>query len=310
MSSIPTSHFVTIPNRPFVQENGEITRGPLTIHYWDWKGREPIIIFCHGCSFHSRCYDRIINEALNGFHVIAIDARGHGRSQAYFPPYDARWIGEDVLHVIETLQLPKGELIGVGHSMGGYLLTYAAAIASSRLFRSLILIDPGIFHHSLYGIGDKRLKELDYILRRQNQWPSIEEMISKLEKREPFSRWLKDVLKNYCIYALDENGKLKCTGDIEHSIYQSGLRTSSNVYPTIEQSKFIQDTNVYIVRTSLPFRVGQFDTSPTAPDLVKWFKKGKCTVLNNVTHLFPMEQPQLMINLLKDIMREDMLSKI
>ncbi|CAF3704157.1 unnamed protein product [Rotaria socialis] len=310
MPSTPTSNFVVLPNRPIVTSNGEINRSHLKLHYWEWKGHEPIILFCHGCSFHGRCYDRIINEALNGFHVIAIDLRGHGRSQAHPPNYDVRWLGEDVLEFIEILSLSKDQLIGIAHSMGGYALTYAAAIAPTRLFRYLLLFDPGIISRSLYSIGDQRHEALDYILRRKNQWSSIEEMISKLENREPFSRWLKDILRNYCTYALNENYKLTCTAEAEHSLYQSSLQSTSNIYPLIEQSKFIKDIPIHVVRSSLPFSIGQFDTSPTAPDLVKWFKKGRITHMKNATHLFPMEQPGLTSDYVKDMIRENIRSQL
>ncbi|CAF1071039.1 unnamed protein product [Rotaria sp. Silwood1] len=310
MSSNPTSHFVNIPNRPIVQENGKISQSPLKLHYWEWKGHEPTILICHAASFHGRCYDRIINEALHGFHVIALDLRGHGRSQTHPPPYHVRWLGEDVLQFIETLNLNKDNLIGIGHSMGGYVLTYAAAIASTRLFRSLLLFDPGIISHSLYGIGDKRHDSLEHILRRKDQWLSVEDMIERLEKREPFSRWPKDIVRNYCTYALDESSKLTCTADGEHSLYQSSLQTYSNIYPFIEQSKFIKDIPIHIVRSSLPLSVGQFDTSPTAPDLVKWFKKGRDTYIKHVTHLFPMEQPELTAKFVKEMIKENIHSQL
>jgi hypothetical protein len=162
----------------------------------------------------------------------------------------------------------------------------------------------------MYGIGDKRQDSFEYILRRKNQWLSTEHMISRLEQREPFSRWSKDILNNYCIYALDENYKLRCTSEGEYSMYQSSLQTDSNVYPLIEQSKFLDYIPIQIVRSSLPLIVGQFDTSPTAPDLVKWFKKGQDTQINNVKHLFPMEQPQLMIDFVKEMMKETLRSHL
>ncbi|CAF1303120.1 unnamed protein product [Rotaria sordida] len=310
MSSNPTSHFVIIPNRPIVQENGEINQGSLKLHYWEWKGHQPTILFCHAASFHGRCYDPIINEGLHDFHVIALDFRGHGRSQTHPPPYHVRWHGEDVLQFIETLKLNKDNLIGIGHSMGGYALIYAAAIASTRLFRSLLLFDPGIIPRLLYGIGDKRHDSLEYILRRKNQWLSVDDMLENLEKREPFSRWSKDILRNYCTYALDENSKLICNSEGEHSMYQSSLQTNSNIYPFIEQSKFIQDIPIHIVRSSFPLIIGQFDTSPTAPDLVKWFKKGRDTQMKNATHLFPMEQPELMIDFVKEMTKDNIRSQL
>ncbi|CAF1359772.1 unnamed protein product [Rotaria sp. Silwood1] len=151
MSSSPTSHFIIIPNRPIVQKSGKIiNQGPLKLHYWEWKGHEPTILFCHGASFHGRCYDRIISEALHDFHVIALDLRGHGQSQIHPPPYHIRWHGEDVLQFIETLNLNKDNLIGIGHSVGGYALTCAAAIAPRRLFQALLLFDPVIYPPSMY----------------------------------------------------------------------------------------------------------------------------------------------------------------
>ncbi|CAF2913950.1 unnamed protein product [Rotaria sp. Silwood2] len=309
-SSNPTSHFVIIPNRPIVQKNGEIVQGSLKLYYWEWQGHEPTIFLCHAYSFHGRCYDRIVNEALHDFHVIAIDLRGHGRSQTHPPPYHVRWLGEDVLQFIETLNLNKNNLIGIGHSMGGYALTYAAAIASTRLFRSLLLFDPGIISRSLYGIGDNGHNSLEYILRRKNQWLSVEDMFVRLERREPFSRWQKDILRNYCTYALDENFKLTCSSEVEHSLYQSSLQTDSNIYPFIEQSKFIKDIPIHIVRSSLPLSLGQFETSPTAPDLVKWFKKGRDTQLENSKHFFPMEQPEIMINFVKEMIKENIRSQL
>ncbi|CAF0939535.1 unnamed protein product [Adineta steineri] len=310
MSSDPTSHFITLPNRPIVQANGETTQGPLELHYWEWKGHQPTILFCHAASFHGRCYDRIINEALHGYHVISLDFRGHGRSQKHPPPYRFRWLGEDILHLIETLNLSKNNLIGIGHSMGGYALTYAAAIASTKLFRSLLLCDPGILARPLYGIGDKRHESVEYILRRKTQWSSLEDMISKFEKRTPFSRWPKDILRDYCTYAIDEDYKLRCSSEGEHSLYQSASASDTNIYPLIEQSKHIHDIPIHIVRSSLPHILGQYDTSPTAPELVNWFKKGQDTRLENAVHLFPMEQPQVMIDIVKKFMKENMRSNL
>ena len=305
MSSNPTSHFITLPNRPIVQENGETAQGPLKLHYWEWKGRQPTILFCHAASFHGRCYDRIINEALHGFHVIALDFRGHGQSQQHPPPYRFRWFGEDVLQLIETLNLPKDNLIGIGHSLGGYALTLAAVKAPRRLFQSLLLLDPVIFSPSFYGGLDDDTFDADFIRRRKSQWSSVEEMIARLEKREPFLRWPKDVLRDYCTYALDKNYKLSCVPDGEASIYKSSIQSDSNIYPLIEKSKFINDIPIHIVRSSLSLNQAQLKASPTAPDLVKLFKKGRDTLLKDSEHFFPMEQPELTIDLVKELIEEN-----
>ena len=304
MSTNPTSNFITLPNRPIVKPNGEIAQGPLKLHYWEWKGRQPTIVFCHAAAFHGRCYDPIISEALHGHHVVAIEFRGHGRSQQHPPPYRLKWYSEDVLEFILSLNIPANNLIGLGHSMGGYTLTYAAAIASKRLFRSLLLLDPAIVPRSFSGYSDKKNEEMDSILRRKSQWSSIEEMFSRFEKREPFSRWPKETLRKFCTYALDENFRMRLSPEGEYTLYESSFNTEANVFPLIEQSRFIQEIPVYIVRSSLPFQVLQYHTSPADPNLVKSLKKGHDMQLKGVDHFFPMEHPHLAIDFVKDGMKK------
>ncbi|CAF4424078.1 unnamed protein product [Rotaria magnacalcarata] len=306
MSSNPTSHFVIIPNRPVVQEDGDIKQDRLKLHYWEWKGRQPTILFCHAASFHGRCYDRIINEALSGFHVIALDFRGHGRSQTHPPPYRFRWFGEDVLEFTETLNLSKNNLIGIGHSLGGYALTWAAAAASKQLFQSLLLLDPVILSPAMYQESENYSLISEFILQRRSQWSSIEDMMSRLKKRETFSQWPKDVLRNYCTYAVDENHKLVCAPDGEASIYQSSNQPDSDIYALIEKSKYISHITIHIVRSSTTILSwNALDISPTEPELVKWFKTGRDTQFENVRHLFPMEQPQIVIDIVKELMEKN-----
>jgi hypothetical protein len=130
-------------------------------------------------------------------------------------------------------------------------------------------------------------------------------MISRLEKRGMFSKWPKDVLRDYCTYALDENYKLVCAPAGEATIYQSSSKPEANPYPLIEKSKFINDIPIRIVRASTIDSIDPFETSTTYPDLVKWFKKGRDTQLENSTHLFPMEKPQIAIDLVKQFIEEN-----
>ena len=305
MATVPSSHFVTLPDRPVVQPSGDVLQAPLTLHYWQWQGRQPTILLCHAASFHGRCYDRVIDQALRGLHVIAVDLRGHGQSQQHPPPYRFPWFGGDVLALIEQLDLRMNELIGIGHSLGGYALTWAAAKASTQLFQSLLLLDPVIFPAFFYrNLGDEAFNT-DYVLRRRSQWGSIDEMVSKMEKREPFSRWPKDVLRSYCTYALDSEGKLRCSPESEASIYRDGVDSESNIYPMIETSEFIKTTPIHVVRSSKSVLEGKLDASPTEPELVKWFKRGRDTQLKQSEHLFPMEQPDLVVDLVQKFIREN-----
>jgi pimeloyl-ACP methyl ester carboxylesterase len=304
MSINPTSHFITLPNRPIVQENGEITQGPLRLHYWQWKGHPPTVLICHGGSFHGRCYDRIINESLSGFHVIAFDFRGHGRSQKHRPPYPFRWFGEDLFQLIELLNLSKTNLLGIGHSLGGHALIFASTIASRPLFRSLLLLDPALYAPHFYTIIDQSMQTSDMVLRRKRQWLSIEDMISYMETRRTLSKWSKDIIRDYCAYALDDNFQLACTPEQELSLYVASIESSSNIYQLIKESKYINEISIYIVRASTGLIPDKYGVPPTATDLVTYFKKGRDTQLENAGHLFPMEEPELTIDFVKEFIEE------
>jgi pimeloyl-ACP methyl ester carboxylesterase len=231
--------------------------------------------------------------------------RGHGRSEKHPPPDKARWFGEDLLHLIEMLDLSKNNLLGIGHSLGGYALTLAAAIAPRQLFRSLLLFDPAIYSSYIYEIGDKQSKDVQFVFRRRDQWSSVEDMISHMEKREHISQWPKDVLRDYCTYALDENFKLQCTPAREFHIYLTSVQSDSNIYQIIKDSKFINDISIHIVRVSRSPTETRVEAPPTASKLVKWVKKGRDTHLKDAKHLFPMEQPQLAIDLVKQFIEEN-----
>lgn len=306
MSTKPTSHFITLPNRPIVQENGQITYTPLKLHYWQWQGHSPTILVCHGGSLHGRCYDRIINEALAGFHVISLDLRGHGQSQKHPIPYPFQWFGQDVYQFIELFGLSKkNNLLGIGHSLGGHALVLAAAIASKQLFRSLLLLDPGIYSASIYDMGEKHLPENFTMTDRITQYSSVEEMISKMEKPGRFAHWPKETLRDFCTYALDENFKIQCTPDCGAALYLESVKSASNIYQIIKDAKSLDQTRVHVVRASKPLINNRIPVAPTAPDLATWFKQGRDTKLKEGNHSFPIENPDVVIDFVKEMIEEN-----
>jgi hypothetical protein len=56
--------------------------------------------------------------------------------------------------------------------------------------------------------------------------------------------------------------------------------------------------------------IGRFETSPTAPDLVQWFRRARQTQLTDADHMFPMNEPQLMIDLVKQHLNESIRSHL
>ena len=304
MSSTPTSHRITVPNRPIVEENGTISRGPLQLHYWEWQGHAPTVLICHGGMLHSRCYDRIVKEALSGFHVIALDFRGHGQSQKHPCPYPFQWFGEDLLQFIQLLNLSKNGLLAMGHSLGGHAIVLAAAIASQRLFQSILLLEPGIYSAEIYRQSDRHIRQRPVVSDQKNKWSSAEEMISYMDKPHRLGHWPKDTLSDYCTYGLDENFKLQCAPQVADYLYRASVRPESDIYQLVKNSSFIHQTPIHVVRASKSFINVRIPVSPVAPELAKWFRKGHDTFLPDSTHSFPQEQPEIAIDLVKRMIEE------
>ena len=303
-STSPTSHRITLPDRPIVEANGTITRGPLQLHYWEWQGHTPTVLICHGGMLHGRCYDRLVKEALAGYHVIALDFRGHGQSQKHPPPYPFAWFGEDLLRFIQLLNLSKNPLLAIGHSLGGHAITLAAAVASERLFQSILLLEPGIYSAEIYRRSDRHLRKRPLVGEQKMQWSSIENKISYMDQSGRLAQWPKDILHDYCTYGLNENFELQCTPQVSDYLYRASLRPESDIYSLVKNSTFIHQTPVHIVRAAKSFINSKIPVSPVAPDLWKWFGKGRDTFLPDSTHSFPQEQPEIAVDLVKQMLDE------
>jgi lipase len=62
---------------------GSIQANGISLGFAQWhaelRGREPTLLFVHATGFHSRVWDQLISH-LPARHIIAVDQRGHGRS--------------------------------------------------------------------------------------------------------------------------------------------------------------------------------------------------------------------------------------
>src|SRR5688500_4650666 len=166
-----------------------------------------------------------------GRRCVAIDMRGHGRSEKPEPPYDWHSFGEDVAAVARAMDADGW--IAVGHSKGGHAVTHAAAL-DPGIFRSLILLDPVIVAPERY-VGPTSTDH--FAARRRNHWDSPAQMFESFKDRPPFSSWEPEVLKDYCDYGLLPNHDgpgfvLACPPRIEAAVYAGSA--SANLYDEID----------------------------------------------------------------------------
>jgi len=256
--------------------------------------RGPTLLLVHATGFHARVWDQIIAR-LPAVHSIALDQRGHGRSES--PPIEHwRILGEDQAALVEALGLH--DIVGVGHSMGAHAMIDAAATCKDR-FRRLVLIDPVVADRASYFDESSPWQlsegEMHPAAKRRNRFGSVEEMVERLKDRSSFPRFDPRIFRDYCEHGLvpAEDGEglvLACPPDVEASVYMTS-RTNGGVFDSARSLEI----PVLVLRAQAPSgeMVGPmaFSTSPTWPGLVDEFPNGREIHYPDKTHFLPMEIP-------------------
>jgi pimeloyl-ACP methyl ester carboxylesterase len=265
----------------------------LNLATWHWPGADPPLVFAHATGFHGRVWDHIV-RLLPTRRALAIEARGHGRSDKPAPPY--RWpaFGADLAALAESLDLR--DAIGIGHSMGGYAIALAASLRPGT-FRALLLVDPTIFPPSQYG---KSPPDAAFTLRRRNIWKSPAEMTERFRERPPFANWKPDILRDYCDHALLPRGGalvLACPPEVEASIYERSNAPDADMHGDLVR---IAQPAV-VLRADVPRVPGVFNlgASPTDPELASLLPRGRDVVLAGHSHFIPMEYPERVVQEIK-----------
>ncbi len=100
-----------------------VDAGGLRLHYLDYgtAGR-PTMLCVHGGAAHAHWFDFVAPGFSAGYHVRAMDLRGHGDSAWAEPPaYTYERYASDLAEVVEKLDLR--DFVLIGHSMSGWFLS-------------------------------------------------------------------------------------------------------------------------------------------------------------------------------------------
>jgi pimeloyl-ACP methyl ester carboxylesterase len=245
--------------------------------------RREILHFSHANGFPAACYRKFFGYLEPDFRIGSINCIGH--DPAY--PVTDGWphlVAQLVDHLSAHYRAP---VMGVGHSLGGYL-TFMAAVQRPELFKCIILLDApilGYFQGTAFGML-KRLGLADRITpagatrERRREWASAEDMIMHFRRKNVFRHFDADCLRDYATRGTVAGGsgvRLAFDPEIEYQIYRS----------------FPHDLVYYCDRLKLPAgfiggrhsnELRQVGLAHTRPSFrVKRIEGG---------HLFPFERPQ------------------
>ncbi|MFT5393103.1 MAG: lipase [Gammaproteobacteria bacterium] len=276
----------------------------------------PSLLFVHATGFHGRIWDRVA-QAFPQLHTIALELRGHGRSEKRTIPH---WniLGKDVEEFVNTLALHN--VIGIGHSVGGHALVDAAA--NNHHFARLILLDPTIVAPEAYAQSLPSAKtggKIHPAAKRRRYFRSPTHMFEQLRNKGSYPLFDAGTFWDYCRFGLlptagtahgareassgpDRNAtdtnilpyELACPPLIEASVYMSS-RTNEGIFDSVRSVS----VPVVVLRAKLPPTIRQpmdFASSPTWPGLAGAFPNAREIHLSACTHFIPMQFPDTVID--------------
>ena len=255
--------------------------------------RRPVLHFSHANGFPAPTYASLLGRLEPDFRVSTIAALG---MDPRFPPTEG-WphlVRQVVEHVERNHSQP---VIGVGHSLGGYL-TFMAAAVRPDLFRSIMLLDApiiGAIKGRLLG-ATKRFGIVDRVTpagatrERRAEWGSLAEAERHFRGKPLFRHFAPEALRDYVRYGLADDGKklrLLIDPAIEYQIYRTVPHDLHRLLAKLEvPAGFIGGATSDVVR-----RVG-LSTMRSAGFAFRRVPGG---------HLFPLEHPQAAADAIREM---------
>jgi pimeloyl-ACP methyl ester carboxylesterase len=185
----------------------------------------PLLQFSHANGFPAGAYRALFESLATHFRVSAVDRFGHDPRH----PVTDGWPCL-VDELVEAVSAHGEPVLGVGHSLGGYLSLMAAA-RRPDLFRGVILLDApvlGRFQGSAMALV-KRLGLVDRVTlagitrERRREWPDAAAAEAHFARKRIFQRFDPRCLRDY-VQAGTEPApgggvRLRFDADIEAAIY-------------------------------------------------------------------------------------------
>jgi pimeloyl-ACP methyl ester carboxylesterase len=218
-------------SQPFRRVSFEIPGGRMAGIAFGAETATPDVVFMHATGFNARTYRTLLAPLGDKFHVLALDARGHGQSTL-----PARLFGytswtrhrDDLIAVLEHFTAP---VTLAGHSMGA-MVSLLTAGARTDLVCGLALLEPVILPAAAAAMSQLPFAPLMQrysmplargALNRRNRFESKEAAVAAFTGRGIFRAFSPEMIADYVADGLVEDGKggfkLACRPAFEAATY-------------------------------------------------------------------------------------------
>jgi pimeloyl-ACP methyl ester carboxylesterase len=199
-------------------------------------GEGPLLVFTHATGMCARVYSQLLAPLGHRFRIVALDARGHGRTELEAVPghIPADWTlyRQDLVALVDALG--GGPVLLAGHSFGA-TVSLEAAVDTPGLARAVCLIDPPFIPHD-HVAGYRTAREAghppnhmaDQAERRRDRFDSTAAARHSYHGRGVFRGWPDAALDDYLEGGLLPDGdgvRLACTPGWEATSFR-GVSTS------------------------------------------------------------------------------------
>jgi pimeloyl-ACP methyl ester carboxylesterase len=160
-----------------------ITVNGIRLHYLDWGGVGPTLIFLTGMGSSAYIFNKFAPRFTDKFRVLALTRRGQGDSDYPETGYDADTLTEDIRQFMDSLNIEKAIL--AGHSLAGVELTHFAATYPTRV-EKLIYLDALDDRRTLPAMQEQSpLRNIE--IKKEESFPhTLQEYIADMKRDFPY----------------------------------------------------------------------------------------------------------------------------
>ncbi|QFZ85187.1 alpha/beta fold hydrolase [Variovorax paradoxus] len=241
----------------------------------------PFVGLVHSLAMDHRFWNPVAERLAGRANVIAIDARGHGRSGVSNPPYTADRMAQDLLEVMDHLQVDKA-VVG-GASMGGCIALTFAGKHQDRT-SGLALIDTTAWY------GPTAPKDWE-----DRAMKAVSQGLGALVGFQK-SRWFSDA------FCAREPG-------VVQNCVDTFLANDLNAYVSTCRMLGVFDGRTLLPQIRVPTRILVGDEDYAAPiemaqALHAGIRHSSLTVIPGARHLTPLEVPDIIAGALDELCLE------